>query len=227
MANVTGRLKLKGKNFEVLVDLDKALAFKKTGQGTMQNILAINTIFSDAKKGLHVSESDLKDAFGSTQAEEVAARIIKEGELQLPAEYKKQEREAKIKQVVDWLARNCLDPRTGTPHTADRISSVLHESSINIDNRSVQEQIPEIIKKLQVKLPIRIETKKLSVTVPASYTGAVYGLLHSLKEKEEWLNDGSLLCIINLPAGMQSEFYDKLNKITHGAALTEEIKEKE
>lgn len=225
MTDVTARLKLKGKNFEILVDLDKALFFKKSGQGSMENILAINTVFSDVKKGLHVSESDLKDAFGTAELEKVAARIVKDGEIQLPAEYRKQEREAKIKQVVDWLSHNCIDPRTGTQHTPDRIEAALHETAVNIDNRPVQEQIPEIIKKLQVKIPLRIESKKLSVNVPAAYTGAVYGLLHQFKEKEEWLNDGSLLCVVNLPVGMQSEFYDKLNKVTHGAAITQEIKE--
>ena len=30
---------------------------------------------------------------------------------------------------------------------------------------------------------------------------------------------------VNVPLGLQSEFYDKLNAITHGAALSEEIKE--
>jgi len=227
MTNVIARLKSKGKHFEVLVDLEKALNFKKTNQGNIQNILAIDSVFYDVKKGLHASNSDLQDIFGTTQIEEVAARIIREGEIQLSAEYRKKEREAKIKQIVEWLSKNCLDPRTGIPHTPERIESALEETGVNIDNRPIQEQIPEIIKKLQVKLPIKIETKKLEIKIPPTYTGAVYSILHQLKEKEEWLNDGSLLCIVNLPAGMQSEFYDKLNKITHGTAITREIKEQE
>ena len=51
--------------------------------------------------------------------------------------------------------------------------------------------------------------------------------MHSYKESEEWLADGSLKCIVNIPAGLQMEFYDKINAITHGAVLSEEIKEKE
>ena len=76
-------------------------------------------------------------------------------------------------------------------------------------------------------LPLKTEVKKLQITVPAVYTGSVYALLHGIKEKEEWLNDGSLLAVVNLPTGMQSEFYDKLNKMTHGSALTAELNEKE
>ena len=38
------------------------------------------------------------------------------------------------------------------------------------------------------------------------------------------MNDGSLEVIISIPAGMVMDFYDKLNGVTHGAALTEDIK---
>ena len=222
--NVEARLKASGKHFEILVDLDSALRFRKTGQGSMQNILAVNGVFSDIKKGMHASSSDLKDAFGSDSIEQAAAEIIKRGEIQLPAEYRKKEREMKVRQVVDFLVRNCIDPRTGRPYTPTSIETAMHDAHVNVDDRSVEEQVPVILKALQVKIPIRIETKKLRIIIPASYTGSVYNLIHSLKEKEEWMHDGSLSVIVNLPAGMQSEFYDKLNKITHGNAITQEVK---
>jgi ribosome maturation protein Sdo1 len=51
----------------------------------------------------------------------------------------------------------------------------------------------------------------------------VYGLLKEYKESEEWLANGSLQAILNIPAGMQLDFYDKLNHITHGAIHSEEL----
>ncbi len=224
MANVTARIKIKGKQFGILVDLDSALRFRKTGQGSIENILSVDAVFSDVKKGLHASSSDLKSAFNTEDVRLAAAEIIRHGEIQLPAEYRKKEREERVKQVVDFLSRNCIDPRTGMPHTPARIQAALDEARINVDDRAVTEQIPAIIKELQVQLPIRIETKKLRIKVPAVYTGNAYGLLHGVRESEEWLSDGSLLCVVSLPAGMQSEFYDKLNKITHGTAITEDMK---
>lgn len=224
MGNIEARIKIKGKQFEILVDLDSALKFRKTGQGSIQNIIAVNTIFSDIKKGMHASSADLKAAFGSDDTETVASEIIRHGEIQLPAEYRREEREAKHKQIVDFLARNCIDPRAEIPYTPTRIETALHEAHINVDDRQIQEQIPVIIKELQKILPLRIETKKLTIKIPASYTGYSYSLLKEFREREEWLDDGSLLCVINLPAGMQSEFYDKINKITHGSAITQEIK---
>lgn len=224
MGNVEARIKIKGKQFEILVDLDSALKFRKTGQGSIQNILAVSTIFSDIKKGMHASSAELKAAFNSDNIEVIAEEIIRHGEIQLPAEYRREEREVKHKQIVDFLARNCIDPRSGMPHTPTRIETALHEVHINVDDRPVQEQIPAIIKELQKLLPLRIETKRLSIKIPAAFTGHAYSLLKEFKEKEEWLDDGSLLCIVSLPAGMQSEFYDKLNKITHGSSITQDIK---
>ena len=44
-------------------------------------------------------------------------------------------------------------------------------------------------------------------------------------QKETWLNNGDLQVMAEIPSGLQSSFYDKLNSITHGSAITEEIKE--
>jgi ribosome maturation protein SDO1 len=85
----------------------------------------------------------------------------------------------------------------------------------------------ELVAKLQPIIPIRIETKRISLTIPARFTGQVYGLLKDYKESEDWLANGDLKAIINIPAGMQLDFYDKLNAITHGAVLSEELKKKE
>ena len=57
------------------------------------------------------------------------------------------------------------------------------------------------------------------------HTGKAYGLLAEYKEKEEWLSNGDLQITLNIPVGIQMEFYDKLNSITHGSAITEEINE--
>ncbi|MEM4153157.1 MAG: ribosome assembly factor SBDS [Candidatus Pacearchaeota archaeon] len=231
MVDVVARIKIKGKLFEIIVDCDKALALKKQGKITnpvaaLRDVLAIDNVFSDYKKGLKVSSNDLKEAFGTDDIYEVAAKIILEGEIVLPQEYRDKAREEKLKQIIDFLARNCVDPRTGAPYTPERINAAIKQIGAKIEeNRPVDEQALMIIKDLSTVLPIKIETKKIKIIVPPAYVGRVYGLLKNFtKEKEDWLNDGSLLCIINLPAGMQLEFYDKLNNATHGSAVTEEIK---
>jgi len=225
MANVTARIKLKGKKFEVSVDCEKALALRK-GKSPIEGVLVVDAVFSDLRKGIRARENELKDVFGTSDVSEIAKKIITQGEVQLPAEYKEKAREAKEKQIIDFIVSNCTDPK-GIPHTPKRIEEALKQSKVRIyEDKSVEEQISSIISELQKILPLKIETKKILVTIPAAYIGKAYGLIHDYIVKEEWQSDGSLSCILNLPVAAQISFFDKLNSITHGAATTQEIKEK-
>jgi len=225
MANVIARIKLKGKKFEVSVDCEKALALRK-GQGSVEDVLAVDAVFLDLRKGIRARENELKDFFDTTEVNEIAKKIIIQGEVQLPAEYKEKAREAKEKQIIDFIVSNCTDPK-GIPHTPKRIEEALKQSKVRIyEDKSVEEQISSIINELQKILPLKIETKKILVIIPAAYIGKAYGLIHDYIVKEEWQSDGSLSCILNLPVAAQISFFDKLNSITHGAATTQEIKEK-
>lgn len=225
MTQTTARIKAKGKHFEIIVDLDGAVRYKKTGMGSLQNIVEIDTVFTDHKKGLKASSTDLTASFGTEDVYQIAENILKHGEILLTQEYRDEEKDKKIKQVVEFLVRNSVDPKTGLPHTPDRIKNVLEESGVNITNRPVEEQIGEIIEKISPLIAIKIQTKRIKVTIPAIHTGKAYGVINPYKQSEDWLSDGSLEVIIAIPAGLLMEFYDKLNSVTHGSALTEEIKD--
>lgn len=223
MTQTTARIKQGGKNFEILVDLDKALAFRK-GKGAA-DFLEIDKIFSDSKKGQAAATSDLKEAFGTENANEVAERIVKKGEVLLTQEHREEGREKKIKQVVDFLANNSIDPQTGNPHTPERIKNALEQAHVNIKNAPIESQIQDIISEISKIIPIKIETKKVKITIPAIHTGKAYGIITQYKDEENWLPNGDLEVIVNIPAGIIMDFYDKLNSVTHGSALTEEVKE--
>ncbi len=222
MTNTLARIKKLGKNFEIIVDLDNALDFKK---GKIQSIEAEgDKIFTDSKKGHVASPNDLKEAFGSSDVVEIAQKIVKEGEVQLTQEHRDESKKQKVKQVVDFLVNNAIDPQSGNPHTPDRIKSSLTQAGVNIKDIPIDKQINEIITSLSKVLPIKIETKKIKIVVPAIHTGKVYGIITQYKEQEKWLDNGDLEVIVSVPAGIVMDFYDKLNGVTHGAALTEEIK---
>lgn len=226
MTQTTARIKQAGKHFEIIVDLEKALKFKN-GQSTSVDFLDVDSVFTDSKKGLHASEKDLKEAFGTDDTNTVASKIVKSGEILLTQEHRDEERENKVKQVIDFLSRNATDPKTGNPHSPERIKNALEQAHVNIKNVPVETQIKEIIEKISVILPIRLQTRRIKIVVPAIHTGRAYGILNQYKESEEWLSNGDLEVIVNIPSGLLMDFYDKLNSITHGAAATEELKEKE
>lgn len=223
MSNTTARIKKAGKHFEIIVNLDNALKFKK-GESSETGAES-DRIFTDIKKGNVASEEDLRDAFGTTDSSEIIQKIIKDGEVLVTQEHRDEEHEKKLKQVVEFLSVNTINPQTGNPHTADRIKSALEEAHVNIKNVPIENQVKEILEAVSKIIPIKVETKRIKITVPAIHTGKVYGLINQYKETENWLDDGSLDVVVNVPAGIIMDFYDKLNSMTHGSAITEEVKE--
>jgi len=223
MTQTTARIKQKGEHFEIIVNLEDAIKFKR-GQSTWIQS-EDDRVYSDLKKANVASSSALKDAFGTTDISEIVKKIVKDGEILTTQDYRDEEREKKLKQVVDFLSKNTINPQNGNPHTPDRIHKALEEAHVNIKNTSIDSQMKDIIAEISKILPIKIEVKKIKITIPAIHTGKAYSIISSYKEEENWLNDGSLEVIVSLPAGMIMDFYDKLNSATHGSALTQEMKE--
>ena len=225
MTQTLARIKKAGKNFQILVDLDDALKFKK---GELSSIEAEgDKVFTDSKKGNVASSSDLNEAFGTTNVQEVVETIVKSGEIQLTQEHRDEKQEQKFKQVVNFLVTNAIDPQTKNPHTPERIKSALEQAKINITNVPIENQIKNIIAEVSKIIPIKLETRKVKITIPAIHTGKAYGVVSQYKEEENWLDNGDLQIVVAVPSGILIDFYDKLNSVTHGAALTEDIKEDE
>lgn len=223
MTQTTARITKSGKHFEILVDMESALKFKK---GESDFIEAEgDIIFKDIKKGEKASSNDLEEVFGTSNINEVVQKIVKEGEVLTTQEHRNAEQEKKFKQIVDFLARNSIDPQTGNPHSIERIKNALEQANVNIKNTAVENQIKDILQEISNVIPIRLDTKKVKITIPAMYTGKAYGVITQYKEDEKWLDNGDLEVIVDVPSGIIIDFYDKLNSVTHGSAITEEIKE--
>ncbi len=225
MVDTIARLRHGNKDFETMVDLDSAIKMRKGEEININDVIRDTTIWNDLKKGMRAGDNDLKEAFGTTNYNKIVEKLVKRGEIEVTQEYRDEALESKRKQIIDFLVRNAIDSRTNNPFTPETIESSIKQAGIKIENQPVDKQIKSVIERLKNLIPIKIETKKIKIRIPAEHTGRAYGLVQEYKEKEDWLQDGSLEIILNIPVGLQSEFYDKLNNITHGSAITSEIRE--
>jgi len=132
MTNTIARIKKAGKHFEIIVDLDEALKFKKGESNFIE--AEGDRIFTDSKKGQVPSEKDLKEAFGTTDINEIVKKIVKGGEVQTTQEHRDAEQEKKFRQIVDFISRNAIDPQSGNPITSERIKNAIEQSKVNIKN---------------------------------------------------------------------------------------------
>ncbi len=223
------RLKTHGLNFEIVVDPDLAIDFKHKKEVELSEILKAQKIFSDANKGLFASEEEMKKVFSTTNILEIAKKILDDGEIQLTAEYRDKVRDEKKKKIIQIIHRNGIDPKTKLPHPIQRIENAMAEAKVHIDEfKKAEDQVSDIVKKLSVVLPIRFAKKEIQLIIPAEYAPKMYGRVQSMAEikKEEWMNNGSWFAVVEIPAGLQNEFFDELNKETHGNIDTKILSER-
>jgi ribosome maturation protein SDO1 len=219
------RIKKHGMNFEISVDPDKALEYKK-GNASLREVLLADNIFSDAKRGEIAKESDLQTAFETTDTDKIADIILTKGEIQLTSDHRAEEREKKKKQLIHFINVNAVDPKTGLPHPPTRIELALEQGKITLDyNKTVEEQLDEIISKLRPIIPISIQKKKLQVVIPANYAGKAYQPVKDSATilKDEWGNDGSWTVTVEIPAGLYPDFIQKMNGLTSGEVTISEV----
>ncbi len=225
---VIARIEKGGEKFEVLVDPELALELRHGKEIDMEDVLSAYYIFSDAKKGLKVPEADLNKKFGTNNIEEIAKKIIIHGQLQLTTEQRRQMLEAKKKEIIAIIAKEGINPQTRLPHPMERIENAIEEAKVQINpNKKASEQIDYVVESIQRIIPIKLEKMEIEVTIPASHAGKAANVMHTLGtiKKEEWLGDGTYKCVIQIPAGMQTEIYDKINNFTHGENEIKVIKE--
>lgn len=225
------KYKVNGKSFEIVVEPDLAIRFKKdiNPKIEMRDILKSEHIFRDAQKGLLAPKSELKEVFQTEDELLVAKQIIQKGEIQLTTEYRKEIIEQKKKRVIEIIRMSAIDPRTGLPHPPTRIESAMDEKNVRISEfESAEDQVDNVIKIIRPILPISFQTKKISAIIPSEYAPKAYGYIKKLGylKKEEWQNNGSLLIESDLPAALYGEFIENLSNITRGSAEIKDIEKK-
>ncbi|MDP3066423.1 MAG: ribosome assembly factor SBDS [Methanobacteriaceae archaeon] len=224
---VIARLEYFGERFEILVDPDLASDFKRGEPIEIDEILAVEEVFKDAKKGDKASEETMMKAFQTADALEAAAVIIRKGNVQLTAQQRRDMQEEKRRSIVAKIAREAINPQTKFPHPARRIEIAMEEAKIHVDPfKSVDEQVNTVLKAIRTKIPIRFEKVRVAIRIPGEATGKVYGVIpeYGVTKKEEWQQDGSWIAVVEIPGGLQESFYQKLSEITHGQVETKIIK---
>lgn len=216
-----------GDHFEILTKPEPALAFRLGKTTTVSQVLATETIFTDAGKGTKASEERLQAVFGTTDPLKVAEVILKKGTLQLTTEQRKQLVEDKRNQIVSFISRECIDPKTNLPHPPLRIEQAMKQIHFSIDpSKGVEEQSKEIIKLLRPIIPLKMEKITVAIRIPAEHASKAYGSVkgYGTLKKDQWQADGSWIAVVEMSAGSYGPFLDTLGKITKGNLEAKMIK---
>lgn len=228
MAEVTViRHSVAGEKFEILVKPDPALEYKLGTRKDVSTILVSDEVYTDSGKGTRASTEKLLKAFGTQDTNAIIEQIIKKGELNLTTDQRRKMVAEKRKQIINFIAKTYVDPRSHLPHPPMRIEQALEQTRISIDPfKNSEEQAKDIVEKLRAIIPLKSENMLLEITVPAQYASQSYSVLKSngTLKKEEWQNNGSLKAILEIPAGARANVIDRLGSITKGSATVEMVK---
>lgn len=221
------RYAFEGEKFEILVKPDPALEYKLGKRKDVSSILVSDEIYSDSSKGTRASTEKLQKAFKTQDATAIIERILQKGDLNLTTEQRRKMISEKRKQIVEFIAKTYVDPRSHLPHPPLRIEQALDDVRVSIDpHKNTEEQTKDIVEKLRTIIPLKSENLTLEITVPAQYAAQSYSVLKSTGnlKKEEWQSNGSLKAILEIPAAARPNVIDRLGSITKGTASVEVAK---
>ncbi len=220
---VIARLESHGERFEILVDPDLAQTIRAGGEIDIEDVVAAQYVYENAAHVEKASDEAMMKVFKTTAFDTIARTIIEKGEIHLTSEQRKQRSEEKRRQVITYIARNAVNPQTNLPHPPQRIELALEEVRVNFDPfKSVEALVKETVKALRPILPIKFAERRFAVRIPPDHAARGYGEIAGAPmvtmEKEEWQADGSWICLVKIPAGMQEEFFSLINRVSKGEA---------
>ena len=221
---IVAKYSFEGEKFEILVKPDPALEYKLGKKKDISSVLVSDEIYTDSSKGKKASTEKLLKAFKTDDATTIAEKILQKGELNLTTNQRRKMIEEKRKQIVEFIAKTYVDPRSHLPHPPLRIEQAMKDARASIDpQKNVDDQVKDIVEKLRSIIPLKSENLVLEIVVPAQFAAQSYSVLKSIGilKKEDWLANGSLKAILEIPAAARPNVIDRLGSITKGAATVE------
>ena len=210
--------------FEILVKPDPAFDYKLGKISEISKILVSDEIYTDSGKGTRASNELLVKVFKTEDTTKIAEIMMQKGELNLNTEQRKKMTTDKRKQIITFIAKTYVDPKTHLPHPPLRIEQAMIDGRVSVDPfKNPDEQIKDIVEKLRPIIPLKTENIILEISVPAQYVAQSYTVLKSTGslKKEDWQPNGSLKAILEIPAAARPNVIDRLGAITKGTANVE------
>ncbi len=220
---VIARLSTHGTEFEVLVDPDLALDFRAGEDVDIREVLAAEKVFKDSSRGKKASEEKMEEIFDTSDPLEVAKEVINEGDIQVTTRQRKEMRKERKKEIISLISRRAVNPQKDMPHPPKRIRNALEQTNFQVDAfKNAEEQLSDAVEVLRPIIPLSFETRTIIAKFPPEYGSKAYGTVEDFADlkDDEWLDDGSWAAKVEIPAGLQSEFFKKINDLTDGEVET-------
>eukprot|EP00470_Lotharella_oceanica_P002099 CAMPEP_0170168188 /NCGR_PEP_ID=MMETSP0040_2-20121228/1325_1 /TAXON_ID=641309 /ORGANISM="Lotharella oceanica, Strain CCMP622" /LENGTH=365 /DNA_ID=CAMNT_0010406389 /DNA_START=33 /DNA_END=1131 /DNA_ORIENTATION=+ len=210
------RLKFGKKTVFELMAHPGAAADFRNGKKSLQAALMVDTVFTNAKKAKVATSSELNAAFGTSDFQTVARRILTEGDAQTTSGERKASADAIQRQITEFVVRNFVDARSGLRIPATRVQSAMAKFNCDVKEDVVQ-QARRFVRAAQSRGDLQLRRKEIvhRASFPLYLKGQVMSLIEGLgcsvlsKSKDNDKFTIELGCL----AGELDEVVKKLDRI--------------
>lgn len=208
-----------GKNtFEILCKMGTAQKYRE-GKLGISNVLVSDDVFlGHYQKGERPSPSDLTSAFKTSDMAACAKYILDNGEINLSQDERKEKVEQRRKEIVNYIHKYFIDPKTKTPHPVTRIENALTTLKVHPDpDKDFDREMQDIVKLLPGILTIKRCEVEATLSIPTAFIGGAEGIVrkHAKVNKEKYSGADCVMEISLLPGDYDALVAD-LSRVTKG-----------
>jgi len=128
----------------------------RNAQIGFDRVLESDEVWKDFRKGDRASDSELEVAFNTLDRRQICQIILEEGEIQFTTEERRSFTEKKKNEIINYIHKFYVDPRSKTPHPTLRIENAFEELRIRIDPTiETKKQAKLIVKRIIEILPLK------------------------------------------------------------------------
>jgi ribosome maturation protein SDO1 len=172
------RFKSNKNQFEVLCNPGTVLKYRD-GQLGIDKVLFAENVYKNFQTGDKAKESDLVEAFGTANEMECIQKILDQGEYSLSTKERQELVEKKRKEMITFIHKQYVDPRTKVPHPLTRIETVIKDMKLNVDPfKPAEKQVEAIYSKLVEKMPLKKTLVYASLSLKHQFIGKCMPVAH-------------------------------------------------
>jgi len=215
------RYKNNGKCVEVLAKPETVERFRQ-GKLGIDNVLVSDSLYLNANKGDLAKIQDIQTIFGTDDIQACLETVLRRGEYSLTA----RERSAKIEQkrgeILNYISKYYINPKTDLPHPMDRIEAAVSEiRGLKIDlDSSVELQARAWIKKLGAKLICKeCSNIVMSAQIPCYFLSKAMGIIRKYGRvvREDYNEDGDAVLGVEMIPGNYAAMATEIKAASKGS----------
>lgn len=178
------------KTYEVVT---KPGAVRKYRDGKLgwDNVLMVDAVFTNYKKGNVVREKELKAVFGTTDQLQAAKIIVDKGDAQVSASERKKDYNEHKKAVIGYIHRTYINEK-GLPHPLSRLEGIVEESKVRLDpSKHVVKQAEEIVTKMRGVLIFKKSVMEYTLFLERKYVKKCEPIVHKNCDVQKTTDDST------------------------------------